>query len=120
MAAQPAIDIPDYVALVPPPRPLAALAAEAANLLADNSDLPAPSNLDIWGGSQEIRLGFYGAQDTFRALDAWAKRFGVTVTGEHTTDSDGHPAVRCGVTITTSNGLHVRAVAYIQADPAST
>ena len=116
---QPAINIPDYVAVIDHDRPLGKLALITADLLtADAVGLPAPQSLEIWGRSQEIELGFRGTPDTFAALATWAENFGATLTAQRT-EHNGQPYVRCRATFI-YHGATVKIRAYIEAATAAT
>jgi hypothetical protein len=118
--AQTAIEIPDYVTMITPAdkRSIDALAEYAADLLAQNSDLPAPMYFSVSEAGQEISLQFVGTADSFTALAEWAWRFGGTVTGCPTTHEDGRQSVHCEVKFT-DNGVRVQAYAFITAPKAA-
>jgi hypothetical protein len=117
--AQTALDIPDYVTMITPAekRSIDALAEYAADLLAENSDLPAPVYFSVSEAGQEISLQFADTPDSFPALAEWAWRFGGTVTGcPHT--RDGQQSVHCEVKFT-DQGVTVEAYAFITASKAA-
>jgi len=118
--AQTAIEIPDYVTMITPAdkRSIDALAEYAADLLAQNSDLPAPVYFSVSEAGQEVSLQFGDTPDSFRALAQWAERFGGTVTGCPTTHDDGRQSVHCEVKFT-DNGVKVEAYAFISANKAA-
>ena len=118
--AQTAIEIPDYVTMITPAdkRSIDALAEYAADLLAQNSDLPAPVYFSVSEAGQEISLQFAGTTDSFTALAEWAWRFGGTVTGCPTTHEDGRQSVHCEVKFT-DHGVRVEAYAFITAPKAA-
>jgi hypothetical protein len=118
--AQTALEIPDYVTMITPAekRSIDALAEYAADLLAQNSDLPAPVYFSVSEAGQEISLQFAGTADSFPALAEWAWRFGGTVTGCPTTHEDGRQSVHCEVKFT-DNGVKVEAYAFITAPKAA-
>ena len=118
--AQTAIEIPDYVTMITPAdkRSIDALAEYAADLLAQNSDLPAPMYFSVSEAGQEISLQFVGTADSFTALAEWAWRFGGTVTGCPTTHEDGRQSVHCEVKFT-DHGVKVEAYAFITAPKAA-
>ncbi len=111
-----AISIPDYVTMVTPApkRPITALAQYAADLLLENSDLPAPKYVSISQAGQEVDLQFGDTPDTFHALAQWAERFGGTVTGCPHTSNDGRQSVHCEVTFT-DHGVKVELYAFVNA-----
>ena len=122
--AQTALEIPDCVTMITPvgKRSIDALAEYAADLLAENSDLPAPVYFSVSEAGQEVSLQFAGTPGSFRALAQWAERFGGTVTGCPTTHEDGRHSVHCEVKFT-DHGVKVEAYAFItapQAAPAAT
>jgi hypothetical protein len=122
--AQTAIEIPGYVTLITPAdkRSIDALAEYAADLLAQNSDLPGPVYFSVSEAGQEVSLQFAGTPGSFRALAHWAERFGGTVTGCPTTHEDGRQSVHCEVKFT-DHSVNVEAYAFItapQAAPAAT
>jgi hypothetical protein len=94
-----------------PPLPMAALMIGVYNLLQDGADLPQPCFVAVSGAGQQIDLQFPGTQPSKRAIIAWARRFGSTVsTHPH---HDGH-GVFTRVTATFGYyGLAVKAYAYI-------
>jgi hypothetical protein len=115
------IEIPEYVTMVTPADrwDMRSLARYAADLLTENSDLPAPGYFTISQYGQEISLQFGDTPDSFRALAQWAERFGGTVTGCPHTSRDGQQSVHCQVTFT-NDGVKVEAYAFIRATPADT
>jgi hypothetical protein len=119
-AAETAIEIPDYVTMVTPgqKRSIDALAEYAANLLAANSDLPAPVYFSASESAQEVSLLFGDTPDSFRALAQWAERFGGTVTGCPYNRDDGRQSVHCEVKFT-DHGVNVEAYAFITATKAA-
>jgi hypothetical protein len=118
--AQTALEIPDYVTMITPAdkRSIDALAEYAADLLAQNSDLPAPVYFSVSEAGQEVSLQFAGTPGSFRALAQWAERFGGTVTGCPTTHDDGRQSVHCEVKFT-DHGVKVEAYAFITAPKAA-
>jgi hypothetical protein len=114
--AQTAIEIPGYVTMITPveKRSIDALAEYAADLLAENSDLPGPVYFSVSEAGQEVSLQFGGTPDSFRALAEWAERFGGTVTGCPTTHDGGRQSVHCEVKFT-DKGVKVEAYAFITA-----
>ena len=121
--AETAIEIPEYVTMVTPgqQRSIDALAQYAADLLAENSDLPAPQYFTVSQHGQDVCLQFADTPDSFRALAQWAERFGGTLTGEPHT-YDGWQSIHCEVKFT-DHGVNVVAYAYIKvakAAPAAT
>jgi hypothetical protein len=118
--AQTAIEIPDYVTMITPvgKRSIDALAEYAADLLAANSDLPAPVYFTVSEAGQEVSLQFGGTPGSFRALAEWAERFGGTVTGCPTSHDDGRQSVHCEVKFT-DHGVKVEAYAFITAAKAA-
>jgi hypothetical protein len=117
--AQTAIEIPDYVTMITPAdkHSIDALAEYAADLLAQNSDLPAPVYFSVSEAGQEVSLQFADTADSFPALAEWAWRFGSTVTGcSHT--RDGQQSVHCEVKFT-DHGVKVEAYAFITASKAA-
>ena len=115
-----ALEIPGYVTMITPAekRSIDALAEYAADLLAANSDLPAPVYFSVSEAGQEVSLQFAGTPGTFRALAQWAERFGGTVTGCPTTHEDGRQSVHCEVKFT-DHGVKVEAYAFITAPKAA-
>jgi hypothetical protein len=115
------IEIPDYVTMITPAdkRTISGLASYAADLLQENSDLPAPVYFNVSQAGQEISMQFGDTPDTFRALAQWAERFGGTVTGHPHTDRDGRQSVHCEVTFT-DHGVKVEAYAFVNAAKAAT
>jgi hypothetical protein len=102
-------------------RSIDALAEYAANLLAANSDLPAPRYYSVSQHRQEVSLMFDDTPDSFRALAEWAERFGGTLTGQPHT-YDGWQSVHCEVKFT-DHEVKVEAYAFIKiakADSATT
>ncbi len=67
--------MPGYVTMVTPAdeRPVVALARDVHDLLAENSDLPAPRYLTVSQAGQEVSLQFGGSPDTFGALAQWGR-----------------------------------------------
>lgn len=118
--AETAIEIPDYVTLVTPARKrsIDALTEYAADLLAANSDLPAPVYVSASEGAQEVSLLFAGTPDSFRALAQWAERFGGTVTACPHTGDNGRQSVHCEVRFT-DHGVNVEAYAFVTAAKAA-
>ena len=118
--AQTAIEIPGYVTMITPAekRSIDALAEYAADLLAENSDLPAPVYFSVSEAGQQVSLQFAGTPGSFRALAEWAERFGGTVTGCPTTRDDGRQSVHCEVKFT-DHGVKVEAYAFITAPKAA-
>ena len=114
-----AIEIPDYVTMITPAgkRTIDALAEYAADLLAANSDLPAPAYFSVSESGQAVSLQFGDSHDSFRALAQWAERFGGTVTGCPYT-RDGQQSVHCQVMFT-DHGVKVEAYAFITAPKAA-
>ncbi len=112
--AQTALEIPGYVTMITPAekRSIGALAAYAADLLAENRDLPAPVYFSVSEAGQQVSLQFAGTPGSFRALAQWAERFGGTVTGCPTTHDDGRQSVHCEVKFT-DHGVKVEAYAFI-------
>jgi hypothetical protein len=110
-----AIEIPDYVTIVPAEkRSIAELAAFAVGLLVE--DLPEPNYFSVSAAGQEISFQFGDTPDSFRALAQWAERFGGTVIGcPHT--RDGQQSVHCQVKFD-EDGVKVEAYAFITAPPA--
>jgi hypothetical protein len=108
------VEIPEYVTMVMPGQRLSidALAEYAANLLAANSDLPAPRYYSVSQHGQELSLMFDDTPDSFRALAEWAERFGGTLTGQRQT-YDGWQSVHCEVRFT-DHGVNVEAYAFIK------
>src|SRR5215475_10128395 len=68
-----AIEIPGYVTMITPAqkRDICGLASYAAELLLENSDLPAPVYFSISQAGQEVSLQFGDTRDSFRALAQW-------------------------------------------------
>jgi hypothetical protein len=122
--AQTALEIPGYVTMITPAekRSIDGLAEYAADLLAENSDLPAPVFFSVSEAGQQVSLQFAGTPGSFRALAQWAERFGGTVTGCPHTSEDGRQSVHCEVKFT-DHGVNIEAYAFItapQAAPAAT
>jgi hypothetical protein len=117
------IEIPDYVIVVAEPvnRSIAELAGCAADLLAENSDLPVPVYFSVSESGQEVSLQFGSTPDTFATLAEWAERFGANVTGCPHTHSTGQQSVHCKVEFT-HHGMNVELYAFVTAtaDPATT
>ncbi len=115
-----AIEIPDYVTMITPAqkRDICGLASYAADLLRENSDLPAPAYFSVSQGGQEIRLQFGDTPGTFRALAQWAERFGGTVTGCPHDDGNGRQSIHCEVKFT-DHGVKVEAYAFVNAAKAA-
>ena len=115
-----AIEIPGYVTMITPAqkRDICGLASYAAELLLENSDLPAPVYFSISQAGQEVSLQFGDTRDSFRALAQWAERFGGTVTGEPRTYENGRQSVHCEVKFT-NDGVKVEAYAFITATKAA-
>ena len=99
-------------------RDIVGLASYTAELLLDNSDLPAPVYFSVSHGGQEVSLQFGDTFDSFRALAQWAERFGGTVTGCPYT-REGQQSVHCEVKFT-EGGVKVEAYAFITATKAET
>jgi hypothetical protein len=118
--AQTAFEIPGYVTMITPAekRSIDDLAEYAADLLAKNSDLPAPVFFSVSEAGQQVSLQFAGTPGSFRALAQWAERFGGTVTGCPTTHDDGRQSVHCEVKFT-DHGVKVEAYAFITAPKAA-
>ena len=118
--AQTAIEIPGYVTMITPAEKwsIGALAEYTADLLSENSDLPAPVYFSVSEAGQEVSLQFAGTPGSFRALAQWAERFGGTVTGCPTTHDDGRQSVHCEVKFT-DHGVKVEAYAFITAPKAA-
>ena len=112
--AETATDIPDYVTIITPAhkRDISGLARYAADLLLENSDLPAPVYFSTSQAGQELSLQFADSRDTFRAMATWAERFGGTVTGEPVTRDDGRQSIHCEVKFT-DHGVNVQLYAFI-------
>ena len=112
-----AFEIPDYVTIVTPAekRSIAELAAFAVGLLVE--DLPQPPYFSVSQSGQEVSLQFGDAADSFRALAAWAERFGGTITGCPYT-REGQNSVHCQVKFT-AGGVKVEAYAFITAPKAA-
>jgi hypothetical protein len=118
------IEIPDYVIVVAETvnRSMAELAGCAADLLTENSDLPAPVYFSVSEATQEVSLQFASTPDTFAALAEWAERFGANVTGCPHTHSTGQESVHCKVEFA-HRGMNVELYAFVTAttaDPATT
>jgi hypothetical protein len=111
-----AISIPDYVTMVTPgqKRSISALAQYAADLLLENSDLPAPKYFSISQAGQEVGLQFGDTPDTFQALAKWAKRFGGAVTGCPHSSNDGRQSIHCEVKFT-DHGVNIELYAFVNA-----
>jgi hypothetical protein len=77
-------------------------------------ELPAPRNVSVSAGLQEISLGFDGTPAGVMAMAAWASHYHAPLTGEHTVIGDGTPAVRCTLSFT-RDGVTVDAYAYVTA-----
>ena len=118
--AQTALEIPDCVTMITPvgKRSIDALAEYAADLLAENSDLPAPVYFSVSEAGQQVSLQFAGTPGSFRALAQWAERFGGTVTGCPHTSEDGRQSVHCEVKFT-DHGVKLEAYAFITAPKAA-
>jgi hypothetical protein len=114
--AQTALEIPDCVTMITPvgKRSIDALAEYAADLLAENSDLPAPVYFSVSEAGQEVSLQFADTPDSFRALAEWAERFGGTITGCPHPRDNGRQSVHCEVKFT-DRGVKVEAYAFITA-----
>jgi len=100
-----------------PPLPMAALMIGVYNLLQDGADLPQPCHVAVSEAGQQIDLQFPGKQPSKRAITAWARRFGSTVSTHPHHDGRGvftRVTARFGY-----YGLAVKAYAYIPAAPAS-
>ena len=118
--AENTIEIPDFVTVLEPDRPLSELTRIASDLLdGEASGLAAPRFLEVCGASQQIELGFGGKPDTFHQMAAWADHFGATLTAAPHADSDGTPYVRCGIAFF-YKGVHVTVYADVQAATATT
>jgi hypothetical protein len=96
-----------------PPLPMAALMIGVYNLLQDGADLPQPCFVAVSETGQQIDLQFPGEPPSKRAITAWARRFGSTVSTHPHHDGRG---VFLRVTAKFGYyGLAVKAYAYIQA-----
>ena len=96
-----------------PPLPMAALMIGVYNLLQDGADLEQPCHIAISEAGQSIDMQFPGTQPSKRAITAWARRFGSTVSTHPRHDGRG---VFLSVTTTFGYyGLAVKACAYIPA-----
>ena len=96
-----------------PPLPMAALMIGVCNLLQDGADLPQPCYVDVSETGQQIDMQFPGKQPSKRAITAWARRFGSTVSTHPHHDGRG---VFIRVTAKFGYyGLNVKAYAYIPA-----
>jgi hypothetical protein len=96
-----------------PPLPMAALMIGVYNLLQDGADLPQPCYVDVSETGQQIDMQFPGKQPSKRAITAWARRFGSTVSAHPHHDGRG-----VFIRVTTKfdyYGLNVKAYAYIPA-----
>ena len=102
---------PDTTLAELPPLPMAALMIGVYNLLQDGADLPQPCYVTVSEAGQSIDLQFPGTQPSKRAITAWARRFGSTVSTHPHHDGRG---VFTRVTATFGYyGLAVKAYAYI-------
>jgi hypothetical protein len=112
--AETAIEIPEYVTIIGPARKrdICSLASYAADLLLENSDLPAPVYFSTSHAGQELSLQFTDSPDSFRAMATWAERFGGTVTGEPVTRDDGRQSIHCEVKFT-DHEVNVQFYAFI-------
>jgi len=108
------IKVPDFVTMTAPEpdKPIAELAIALVAMFTDDDTLPPPRLVTLSVSGQDIDMQFGNTPDTFHAMARWAARFGGTVTGSHTDDIDGKPAVRCQVKFTYAD-VHVKAYAYV-------
>jgi hypothetical protein len=109
------IKVPDFVDMTEPApdKPVPELAVALVAMFTEDDTLPPPRLATLSGTGQEIDMQFGNTPDTFHAMARWAARFGGTVTGSHTDDIDGTPAVRCEVKFTYA-GVRVKAYAYVR------
>lgn len=113
-ASVPAIDIPDYVTVIDPAdAPVHAIASILIEMLTENGDLPGPVDVCLSQPGRDIDMRFPGNPDSFRALAAWADRFGGTVIAEPGHDEDLGPYVKCRTRFS-HLGIQVNAYAYIR------
>jgi hypothetical protein len=110
------INVPDFVTMTTPDKPLAELAAALVAMFTEDDTLPQPPYLSISASAQEIDMQFSGQPDTFHTMARWAARFGGTVTGSHT-DIDGKPAIHCELEFIYAD-VHIRAYAYVRTSTA--
>ena len=62
-----------------PPIPIGALAVGLCDLFQRAGDLPAPSCLAVYGGTEHITLQFDPKPASAKAIASWARRFGGVV-----------------------------------------
>jgi hypothetical protein len=121
--AETVIEFPGSVTMSAPAekRSIDALAEYAADVLAANTDLPAPVYYAVSQSAQQVSFMFDDTPASFRALAEWAERLGSTVISQPHT-YDGWQSVHCQMKYT-DHGVNVEAFAFIKiakAAPATT
>ena len=95
-----------------PPCSTRELAVGLTDLFSKADGLPLPTLVIIYQSTQGFSLQFAKSASSYRALAAWAQRFGAVVASEDRTDPQGQPCRYVQITFDWF-GVEVQAYAYI-------
>jgi hypothetical protein len=114
--SQTTTSIPEFVTMAD--YSMADLSGVVTRLLADNSDLAAPTYFSVSQRRQQVDLQFPDSVETYHVLHQWAKRFSADLTGYRGTRENGSVYVHSTARFTYS-GVTFEAYASITTGKAS-